>query len=53
MKRINSQVNTQDAAFKENDRLNRQRTEELATLLGRIRSGGSARPANGTCPRAR
>jgi acetyl-CoA carboxylase carboxyltransferase component len=41
MKRITSQINTQDASFKENDRLNRQRASELAALMGDIRRGGS------------
>jgi len=41
MKRIKSQINTQDPAFKENDRLNRQRAADLAALLGSISRGGS------------
>lgn len=41
MKRIKSNIKTSDAAFKENDRLNRQRTADLAQLLGKIRLGGS------------
>ena len=41
MKRIKSSINTQDATFKENDRLNRQRAADLAALLGKIRRGGS------------
>ncbi|MEN8007369.1 MAG: carboxyl transferase domain-containing protein [Candidatus Krumholzibacteriota bacterium] len=41
MKRIKSQINTQDATFKENDKLNRQCAADLAGLLGNIRRGGS------------
>jgi propionyl-CoA carboxylase len=40
MQRIKSNISTQDAAFRENDRLNRQRTADLAELLGRVRQGG-------------
>jgi len=43
MKRIVSRIKTNDAAFQENDRLNRKRTAELAELLGHIRQGGSER----------
>jgi propionyl-CoA carboxylase len=41
MKRIKSNIKTTDAAFQENDRLNRQRSADLAELLGKIRLGGS------------
>ena len=41
MKRIKSRINTQDATFKENDKLNRERAVELAALMGKIRQGGS------------
>ncbi len=41
MKRITSRINTQDATFKENDKLNRERAADLAALLGNIHRGGS------------
>ena len=41
MKRIKSKISPQDPAFKENDKLNRQRAADLAELLGKIRQGGS------------
>ena len=41
MKRIKSNIKTTDAAFQENDKLNRKRAADLAELLGRIRLGGS------------
>ena len=41
MKRIKSRINTQDATFKENDKLNRERAADLAALLATIRRGGS------------
>jgi len=41
MKRIKSRINTQDATFKENDKLNRERAADLAALMGKIRQGGS------------
>ncbi len=41
MRRIQSRISTTDAAFRENDRLNRARTAELAELLARVRGGGS------------
>ncbi len=41
MKRIKSTVDTASAAFRENDRQNRQRARELAELHGRVRAGGS------------
>jgi propionyl-CoA carboxylase len=41
MKRIKSNIKTGDAAFQENDKLNRQRTADLAELLGKVRLGGS------------
>ncbi|MBU8869248.1 MAG: acyl-CoA carboxylase subunit beta [Gemmatimonadales bacterium] len=40
MKRIKSKISTTDSAFQENDRINRERTTELAELLGQIRQGG-------------
>ena len=43
MKRIKSRISPQDATFKENDKLNRKRSSELAELLGKIREGGSER----------
>jgi acetyl-CoA carboxylase carboxyltransferase component len=43
MKRINSRIKPQDAAFIENDRRNRQRTNELKALLAQVRRGGSER----------
>ncbi len=41
MKRIPSKINKQDAAFKENDTRNRQRSAELAELQARIAEGAS------------
>ena len=41
MKRIKSRINKQDATFKENDKLNRERAADLAALMGKIRQGGS------------
>jgi len=43
MKRIQSRINTQDPAFLENDRDNREATARLAAALGDIRDGGSAK----------
>jgi len=43
MKRIKSQINTQDATFLENDRRNRERAADLAVQLGTVRRGGSER----------
>ncbi len=43
MKRIKSKINTSDATFKENDKLNRQAVAELTDLLGEIRLGGKPR----------
>jgi len=43
MKRIKSKINPQDAGFRENDKLNRQRVAELHTLLSEVRQGGSER----------
>ena len=43
MKRIASRISTQDPTFIENDRTNRARAAELATLLEHIRRGGSDR----------
>jgi acetyl-CoA carboxylase carboxyltransferase component len=43
MKRIKSKINPQDAAYQENDRLNRARVAELHELLGQVRQGGSER----------
>jgi acetyl-CoA carboxylase carboxyltransferase component len=41
MKRIKSSINTQDATFMENDKVNRERASDMAALLGKIRLGGS------------
>jgi len=41
MRRITTKVNKQDAAFQKNDRINRQKCEDLAELLGRVHVGGS------------
>ena len=41
MKRITSRINPADAAFRENDRRNRDRTAALHELLADIRQGGS------------
>jgi acetyl-CoA carboxylase carboxyltransferase component len=43
MKRIPTKVDLQDAAYRENDRINRERSAELARLLERVRAGGSER----------
>jgi len=40
MKRIKSRINTQDATFKENDKLNRERAADLAALLEELRAIG-------------
>jgi propionyl-CoA carboxylase len=41
MKRIKSNIKVNSEAFKENDRVNRLRTRDLADLLGTVRQGGS------------
>ncbi|MFO7607798.1 MAG: carboxyl transferase domain-containing protein [Candidatus Krumholzibacteriia bacterium] len=43
MRRIQSRISTADPAFRENDRLNRERAAALAAQLERIRAGGSDR----------
>ncbi|MBM4131483.1 methylcrotonoyl-CoA carboxylase [bacterium] len=43
MKRIPSRLNRGDAAFRENDRINRQRAADLAALLAQVSEGGGAR----------
>ena len=43
MRRIQSRIATGDGTFRENDRLNRERTAELRALLETIRAGGGER----------
>ncbi len=40
MKRIKSKISPQDKLFQENDKINRERAESLAALLGTIRLSG-------------
>ncbi len=41
MKRIKSKINPQDKLFQENDKINREGAETLASLLGTIAQGGT------------
>ncbi len=41
MKRIKSNIKTTSDSFRENERVNRQRTKDLTDLLGLIRQGGT------------
>lgn len=43
MKRIKSNISTTSDSFKENDRVNRQRANELKDLLVEVREGGSSK----------
>ena len=43
MKRIASRLSRSDAAFRENDRVNRQRAADLAALHAQVSEGGGAR----------
>ena len=43
MKRIKSSISTGSESFKENDRVNRQRANDLVDLLAKVREGGTAK----------